>query len=528
MTVLDNCNTVIFQINRLLEHNPEDGESSKAASGWKHEMAAIRMSLATHRISLNLALQLISLSLAKTTQDHTTAIRGEVVSVKQDTGLIVVILEELGRLRSIVANSTASNTAGDQSYILNRYLDSLSSYAESVCDDAVQFSDLSDVSYSNSQPLSEIFESLASNLSTISDARPAIKAEDKTENQIEHIQALTLRPSSSVQQDLKEAPSNQRDEDLKLIAPWNDLVGFEHLPPSKLKLQRTTSGPKKNTKELIAIPAIRHSAPPPAMEDVKQSSPVQNDKDLRPLSSKNWTGFENIQPIMLDEAGRGRRPVLRKDCSYTVSAEIVSVDQAMQAMQVKLIEIPSRRWYVPRIRTEHTFQELNQPQAPGPTIWEEHHLDYTMDGDQFEISLFDTAGDYSYDRLRPHFYPNTHAVVLCFNIDSSDTVDNILEKWQEELNHYCPDVPVILVGLQKDARLETGPRNLGIGDLVTWERGNLLREEIQAKSYLECSSRTGEGVNEVLAEATRIALRSLAQEKNSNRRRSIWPFRRSG
>ncbi|KAJ6008191.1 hypothetical protein N7540_012167 [Penicillium herquei] len=510
MTVLDNCNTVIIQINRLLENNPEDGESSKPASGWKHEMAAIRMSLATNRISLNLALQLVSLSLAKTTQDHTTAIRGEVISVKQDTGLIVVILEELGRLRSIVANSTASNTAGDQSYILNRYLDSLSSYAESVCDDAVQFPDLSDFSYSGSQPMSEIFESLASNLSTVSDARPARKAGDETENHIEELQALTLRKSTPVPQGLQETPSNQHDEDLRLIAPWDDWVRFEHLPPSKLNIERANSDPKKNTKDLIVTSALRHSAPPPAMEDVKKASPDPNDNDSRPLSWENWTGFENLQPIMLHNWGKKKEPQHFK-------LKLVIVGDPCSG-KTALVQ----RW------VDNTWPDLNQPQKFYPTVCDDYQLDYTIDGDKFEIALFDTAGDEAYDRLRPLAYPDTNGIVLCFSIDSYDSVDNILYRWQEELNYYCPDVPVILVGLKKDARLKTGPTHLRLGDLVTWERGNFVGKKIKAESYLECSSRTGEGVNEVLAEATRIASRSLVQETKSNRRRSIWPFRRSG
>ena len=39
-----------------------------------------------------------------------------------------------------------------------------------------------------------------------------------------------------------------------------------------------------------------------------------------------------------------------------------------------------------------------------------------FDGKEIEITLWDTAGQESYDRLRPLAYPNTDVVLLCFDI----------------------------------------------------------------------------------------------------------------
>ncbi|GLD75523.1 rho-related GTP-binding protein RhoC-like protein, partial [Lates japonicus] len=74
------------------------------------------------------------------------------------------------------------------------------------------------------------------------------------------------------------------------------------------------------------------------------------------------------------------------------------------------------------------------------------------DGKQVELALWDTAGQEDYDRLRPLSYPDTDVILMCFSIDSPDSLENIPEKWTPEVKHFCPNVPIILVGNKKDLR----------------------------------------------------------------------------
>ena len=55
-------------------------------------------------------------------------------------------------------------------------------------------------------------------------------------------------------------------------------------------------------------------------------------------------------------------------------------------------------------------------------------------------------------RLRPLSYPDTHVLLLCFSISCPDSLENIPERWVQEIKHFCPRVPVLLVGLKKDLR----------------------------------------------------------------------------
>ena len=47
---------------------------------------------------------------------------------------------------------------------------------------------------------------------------------------------------------------------------------------------------------------------------------------------------------------------------------------------------------------------------------------------------------HTHHRLRPLSYPDTHVILLCFSIDSPDSLENIPDRWTPELKHFCPKV----------------------------------------------------------------------------------------
>ena len=59
-----------------------------------------------------------------------------------------------------------------------------------------------------------------------------------------------------------------------------------------------------------------------------------------------------------------------------------------------------------------------------------------------EIEVWDTAGQEDYERLRPLSYPGADVIVLCFAVDSPDSLHNATTKWAQELRRYCPKVPI--------------------------------------------------------------------------------------
>ena len=94
---------------------------------------------------------------------------------------------------------------------------------------------------------------------------------------------------------------------------------------------------------------------------------------------------------------------------------------------------------------------------------------------------------------------------MCFSVDNKDSLDNIPAKWTPEVQHFCPNVPFLLVATKSDLRND--PTNVDKAEpIIKTEQGRAMAEKIGATNYLECSAKKREGVREVFEAATRAAL----------------------
>jgi Ras family protein A len=69
-----------------------------------------------------------------------------------------------------------------------------------------------------------------------------------------------------------------------------------------------------------------------------------------------------------------------------------------------------------------------------PTVFENYVADVEVDGIHTELALWDTAGQEDYDRLRPLSYPDSHAIIISFAIDSPDSLNEVQEKVSERFH----------------------------------------------------------------------------------------------
>ncbi|KAJ7144550.1 small GTPase superfamily [Mycena epipterygia] len=166
------------------------------------------------------------------------------------------------------------------------------------------------------------------------------------------------------------------------------------------------------------------------------------------------------------------------------------------------------------------FSKGTFSEAYVPTVFENYVADVQVGDQRVELSLWDTAGQEDYDRLRPLSYPDSHVILICFSVDNPDSLDNVKEKWAAEVLHFCKrNIPIVLVGckadLRQDPRVIEELRKAGQTPVAP-SQGLAVAESIEAP-YVECSARSGEGVQEVFQTATKAALFGKRQKPKKPR-----------
>ncbi|KAH9488048.1 Rho GTPase [Bulinus truncatus] len=124
------------------------------------------------------------------------------------------------------------------------------------------------------------------------------------------------------------------------------------------------------------------------------------------------------------------------------------------------------------------------------------------------LTLVDTAGQETYDRLRTLTYAETDVFILCFSVAEPDSFVNIKSRWIPELRAFQPKCPIILVGTQTDLR-DKGNDELKLSNqnaqFISKKQGKRLAHKIRARTYAECSALTGEGLDNIFYHALMAA-----------------------
>ncbi|CCH59024.1 hypothetical protein TBLA_0B01800 [Henningerozyma blattae CBS 6284] len=150
----------------------------------------------------------------------------------------------------------------------------------------------------------------------------------------------------------------------------------------------------------------------------------------------------------------------------------------------------------------HVFTLGTFPENYHPTVFENYVTDCRVDGIKVSLTLWDTAGQEEYERLRPYSYTNADIILIGFAVNDQESLENAKGKWIDEVLRYCPGARILLVGLKKDLRKDVMNKD----QLVKIEDAQQVAKIIGAKKYLECSALTGEGVDDVFELATRSSL----------------------
>jgi len=149
------------------------------------------------------------------------------------------------------------------------------------------------------------------------------------------------------------------------------------------------------------------------------------------------------------------------------------------------------------------------PKDYQPTVFDNYVSVCRVDGREVQLTIWDTAGQEDYERLRPLSYNNAHVILVGFAVNAPDSLDNVPTKWFDEVNRLCPGTPIVLVGLKSDLREDPEAiedmrrKSLRFVENATAEQ---VARQIGARRYIECSALTGSNVDRVFEVATRAAL----------------------
>lgn len=150
------------------------------------------------------------------------------------------------------------------------------------------------------------------------------------------------------------------------------------------------------------------------------------------------------------------------------------------------------------------YAENKFPEDYVPTVFDNHGAVVKYDGKDINFSLWDTAGQEGYARIRTLSYPKTDVFLLCFSVVDRTSYSNVKNRWIPEVEHHCPGSLTLLIGLKTDLREDAGTladlKKQGLAP-VTTEEAKEYAKELHVSEYLECSALTREGLEEIFQSA---------------------------
>ncbi|XP_072103869.1 rho-related GTP-binding protein RhoF [Mobula birostris] len=168
------------------------------------------------------------------------------------------------------------------------------------------------------------------------------------------------------------------------------------------------------------------------------------------------------------------------------------------------------------------FAKGDFPEQYAPSVFEKYVTDIIIRNKKVTLTLYDTAGQEDYDRLRPLSYQDTNVILICYDVTNPTSFENVRIKWVPEVNHFCQEVPILLIGCKTDLRMDKERlRRLRAAqqEPITYNQGEETAQQIKAVMYLECSAKFRENIEDIFKEASTAALSALKKKKSKRKRK---------
>ncbi|KAG8767071.1 hypothetical protein FRC12_006466 [Ceratobasidium sp. 428] len=108
------------------------------------------------------------------------------------------------------------------------------------------------------------------------------------------------------------------------------------------------------------------------------------------------------------------------------------------------------------------------------------------------LSLWDACVDDGLGgRLKLLAYTKTGIIALVFSVDDPGSLEDLEERWKEEVEYFCPGIPKVVIGCKSDLRAKGSA-------CVDTQTGIDVAKRIRARHYIECSAQRYIGIEELL------------------------------
>lgn len=167
----------------------------------------------------------------------------------------------------------------------------------------------------------------------------------------------------------------------------------------------------------------------------------------------------------------------------------------------------------PQLKTSSPSNKQTGKTKAGP--FADYYTSVTLDDKDFELSVWDTNASSEYEHIRPLNFAKTDIFLLCFSLIDATTLEHIT-KWSREVTNNFPagkEPPRLLVGLKSDLKLE--PLPFDKQKRATREQALQVAKEIGAVDYVECSARSGDGVEDVFLTALNAVVYPCLQSNDN-------------
>ena len=138
--------------------------------------------------------------------------------------------------------------------------------------------------------------------------------------------------------------------------------------------------------------------------------------------------------------------------------------------------------------TENMFLDVYEP-----TAFEDFQTELRTAKGNCKLTLLDTSGCHDYGNVRSLTYKGCDAVIICFDLTDSATLESVESFWLPELKTHCPNTPLYITGCKRDAMCSDSADGMGCncgGNCCTQTEKELLDivERTGAVAYTECSA----------------------------------------